>query len=140
MKIDMLGWIVKRNMDTICINNLLSEVKCKKKLTLSQHVNILKYNKFLNICPKIYSQCSNDLSWLFTSCLTDTYTLSVRDCDELRGCLVKHYKIYTERSHEAVLYMDCFYITTKRMFATLSDLVHHYTGNVNITHIIRFHS
>ncbi|KAJ8310789.1 hypothetical protein KUTeg_012654 [Tegillarca granosa] len=57
----------------------------------------------------------------------DTYTLSVRDCDELRGYLVKHYKIHTSRSHDSPISLDCFYITPKRTFRSLNDLVNHYT-------------
>lgn len=53
-----------------------------------------------------------------------TYTLSVRDYDELRGYLAKHYKIMTRRSpdHSCELY----YITKSRTFISLADLVKHY--------------
>ncbi|XP_064615394.1 tyrosine-protein kinase SRK3-like [Liolophura sinensis] len=69
----------------------------------------------------------------------DTYTLSVRDCDELRGFLVKHYKIHMKKSsnnddldsnngddNDAEL-KEYYYITTRRPFATLADLVIHYS-------------
>ncbi|KAK3095989.1 hypothetical protein FSP39_021779, partial [Pinctada imbricata] len=55
----------------------------------------------------------------------DTYTLSVRDCDELRGYLVKHYKIYTGRTNDSIV--EFYYITPKRTFRSLLDLVTHYT-------------
>ncbi|CAG5135275.1 unnamed protein product, partial [Candidula unifasciata] len=54
----------------------------------------------------------------------DTYTLSVRDCDELRGCLVKHYKIMTKRVPESG--KECYFITRQRVFQSLADLVKHY--------------
>ena len=59
---------------------------------------------------------------------SDTYTLSVRDCDELRGFLVKHYKIYKESNNDGLPCLEYFYITQKRRFRSLQDLVTHYTG------------
>ena len=59
--------------------------------------------------------------------VSDTYTLSVRDCDELRGYLVKHYKILAKRSDHPL--KDYYYITPKRTFRSLQDLVDHYSGN-----------
>ncbi|KAL3848375.1 hypothetical protein ACJMK2_019237 [Sinanodonta woodiana] len=55
----------------------------------------------------------------------DTFTLSVRDCDELRGYLVKHYKILAKRTDSPV--KEYYYITPKRMFKSLSELVNHYS-------------
>ncbi|WAR27482.1 LCK-like protein [Mya arenaria] len=52
----------------------------------------------------------------------DTLTLSVRDCDELRGYLVKHYKILTRRQNRT----EYFFITPKRMFDSMSEMVEHY--------------
>ncbi|XP_069104674.1 proto-oncogene tyrosine-protein kinase Yrk-like isoform X2 [Argopecten irradians] len=60
----------------------------------------------------------------------DTFTLSVRDCDELRGYLVKHYKIYTQRSND-LRGEDYYFITPKRMFSSLSDLVSHYSDSAD---------
>lgn len=57
----------------------------------------------------------------------DTYTLSVRDCDELRGFLVKHYKIYKESNNDGLPCLEYYYITQKRRFRSLQDLVTHYT-------------
>uniref|UniRef100_A0A0B6ZUP3 Tyrosine-protein kinase n=1 Tax=Arion vulgaris TaxID=1028688 RepID=A0A0B6ZUP3_9EUPU len=54
----------------------------------------------------------------------DTYTLSVRDCDELKGYLVKHYKIITKRVPETG--KECYFITKQRAFQSLADLVGHY--------------
>ncbi|XP_046548135.1 tyrosine-protein kinase SRK2-like isoform X2 [Haliotis rubra] len=54
----------------------------------------------------------------------DTYTLSVRDYDELRGYLVKHYKIYTTRSEDSL--KEFYFISAKRMFRSLLELVNHY--------------
>ena len=58
-----------------------------------------------------------------------TYTLSVRDYDELRGYLAKHYKIVTRRppDHSCELY----YITKSRTFSSLPDLVKHYQGKLS---------
>ena len=60
-----------------------------------------------------------------------TYTLSVRDYDELRGYLAKHYKIVTRRppDHSCELY----YITKSRTFSSLPDLVKHYQGKLSNT-------
>ncbi|XP_029633166.1 tyrosine-protein kinase SRK2 isoform X4 [Octopus sinensis] len=57
--------------------------------------------------------------------LPDTYTLSVRDCDELRGYLVKHYKILSKKNGDNE--KDHYYITAKRTFSTLEELVSHYS-------------
>ena len=59
---------------------------------------------------------------------SDTYTLSVRDCDELRGYLVKHYKIYKESNNDGLPIVEYYYITPKRRFRSLQELVIHYTG------------
>ncbi|XP_012945499.1 tyrosine-protein kinase SRK2 [Aplysia californica] len=59
----------------------------------------------------------------------DTYTLSVRDCDELRGYLVKHYQILTRRLPESG--RECYFITRSRVFQTLADLVKHYQDSVD---------
>ncbi|KAL8574212.1 hypothetical protein ACOMHN_066395 [Nucella lapillus] len=58
-----------------------------------------------------------------------TYTLSVRDYDDLRGYLAKHYKIVTRRppDHSCELY----YITKSRTFTSLADLVKHYQDSVD---------
>ncbi|GFR87151.1 tyrosine-protein kinase [Elysia marginata] len=53
----------------------------------------------------------------------DTYTLSVRDCDELRGYLVKHYKILTKKLENGG---ELYFISNQRLFTSLSDLVKHY--------------
>ncbi|RUS84391.1 hypothetical protein EGW08_007853 [Elysia chlorotica] len=53
----------------------------------------------------------------------DTYTLSVRDCDELRGYLVKHYKILTRKLDNGG---ELYFISNQRLFTSLSDLVKHY--------------
>ena len=58
--------------------------------------------------------------------VSDTLTLSVRDCDELRGYLVKHYKIHTTRHNNT----DYFFITPKRMFENMLELVNHYLGEM----------
>ena len=56
----------------------------------------------------------------------DTYTLSVRDCDELRGYIVKHYKIYTQRDPQSAF--QSYFITPRKRFRTLDELVNHYSG------------
>lgn len=66
------------------------------------------------------------MDYLFFS---DTLTLSVRDCDELRGYLVKHYKIHTQ-SYNTV--SELYFITPKRMFHSMQDLVDHYLGMYTI--------
>ncbi|XP_050417881.1 tyrosine-protein kinase SRK2 isoform X2 [Patella vulgata] len=53
----------------------------------------------------------------------DTYTLSVRDCDEIRGYLVKHYKIIARKAEGN---SHLFFITQKRVFSSLLELVDHY--------------
>ncbi|GFO40045.1 tyrosine-protein kinase [Plakobranchus ocellatus] len=53
----------------------------------------------------------------------DTYTLSVRDCDELRGYLVKHYKILTKKLDNG---SELYFISNQRLFTSLADLVKHY--------------
>uniref|UniRef100_A0A8C3QTN4 Tyrosine-protein kinase n=1 Tax=Cyanoderma ruficeps TaxID=181631 RepID=A0A8C3QTN4_9PASS len=50
-----------------------------------------------------------------------SYSLSVRDADELRGGAVKHYKIRTLDS-------GGFYISPRNNFNTLQELVQHYKG------------
>lgn len=50
-----------------------------------------------------------------------SYSLSVRDGDELRGGAVKHYKIRTLDS-------GGFYISPRNNFNTLQELVQHYKG------------
>ncbi|NWR21348.1 HCK kinase, partial [Emberiza fucata] len=50
-----------------------------------------------------------------------SYSLSVRDADELRGGAVKHYKIRTLDS-------GGFYISPRNNFSTLQELVQHYKG------------
>ncbi|XP_076098947.1 tyrosine-protein kinase Fyn-like isoform X2 [Mytilus galloprovincialis] len=57
----------------------------------------------------------------------DTYTLSVRDCDELRGYLVKHYKIHKETNNDGLPCIEYYYITPKRRFRSLQDLVTNYS-------------
>lgn len=59
----------------------------------------------------------------------DTYTLSVRDCDELRGYLVKHYQILTKRMPESG--RECYFITRQRVFNTLAELVKHYQEDMD---------
>ncbi|XP_061194878.1 tyrosine-protein kinase SRK2-like [Saccostrea echinata] len=59
----------------------------------------------------------------------DTYTLSVRDCDELRGYIVKHYKIHTQRDPHVAF--QSYFITPRKRFKTLSELVNHYTDNAD---------
>ncbi|KAL5005113.1 hypothetical protein ScPMuIL_018569 [Solemya velum] len=54
----------------------------------------------------------------------DTFTLSIRDCDELNGYLVKHYKIQINRGDTPL--KDSFFITPKRSFVSLPELVDHY--------------
>lgn len=54
----------------------------------------------------------------------DTLTLSVRDLDELQGYIVKHYKIMT-------ISTDYFFITPKRMFKCLNELVAHYSESAD---------
>lgn len=56
----------------------------------------------------------------------DTYTLSVRDCDELRGYIVKHYKIHTQREPQSAF--QAYFITPRKQFRTLDELVNHYSG------------
>lgn len=56
----------------------------------------------------------------------DTYTLSVRDCDELRGYIVKHYKIHTQREPQTAF--QAYFITPRKQFRTLDELVNHYSG------------
>lgn len=56
----------------------------------------------------------------------DTYTLSVRDCDELRGYIVKHYKIHTQRDPQIAF--QNYFITPRKRFRTLDELVNHYSG------------
>ncbi|XP_013080981.1 tyrosine-protein kinase SRK2-like isoform X1 [Biomphalaria glabrata] len=58
----------------------------------------------------------------------DTYTLSVRDCDELRGYLVKHYKIITKKMPDG---KECYFISKLRPFFSLADLVKHYQESVD---------
>jgi len=58
-----------------------------------------------------------------------TYTLSVRDCDELRGYLVKHYQIFSRRLPESG--KECYFITRSRVFHSLADLVKHYQDSVD---------
>lgn len=53
---------------------------------------------------------------------TREYALTIRDTDDQRGGTVKHYKIKRFDNNEG------FYITTRRTFATLRDLVDYYTG------------
>lgn len=57
----------------------------------------------------------------------DTLTLSVRDCDELRGYVVKHYKIHTRRYNGL---SEVFFIAPKRSFQSVEELVDHYKGKV----------
>lgn len=64
----------------------------------------------------------------FTFSFSDTYTLSVRDCDELRGYLVKHYKIHKETNNDGLPCIEYYYITPKRRFRSLQDLVTNYSG------------
>ena len=54
----------------------------------------------------------------------ESYTLSVRDCDEIRGYLVKHYQIWTRRGPESS--KECYFISKSRQFPTLAQLVTHY--------------
>lgn len=64
----------------------------------------------------------------------DTYTLSVRDCDELRGYIVKHYKIYTQRDPQSAF--QSYFITPRKRFRTLDELVNHYSGLLILTHLL----
>jgi len=57
--------------------------------------------------------------------VTDTLTLSVRDCDEVRGYLVKHYKIQTEHFSK---FPTMYYIAQSRSFPSVQELVDHYRG------------
>ncbi|XP_052218900.1 tyrosine-protein kinase SRK2-like isoform X2 [Dreissena polymorpha] len=57
----------------------------------------------------------------------DTLTLSVRDCDELRGYVVKHYKIVTYKRAGK----DAYCITPKRMFNSIPELVNHYREKID---------
>lgn len=59
----------------------------------------------------------------------DTYTLSVRDCDELRGYIVKHYKIHTQREPQSAF--QAYFITPRKQFRTLDELVNHYSDNAD---------
>ncbi|UYV81745.1 hypothetical protein LAZ67_20002184 [Cordylochernes scorpioides] len=52
------------------------------------------------------------------------YSLSIRDWDPSKGDHVKHYKLKT-------LDNGGFYVTTKKTFPTLQDLVTYYTGDSN---------
>ena len=53
----------------------------------------------------------------------------MRDCDELRGYLVKHYKIFSKKDgYPGTMF---HFITPKRMFKSLQELVDHYTGKAN---------
>ena len=53
--------------------------------------------------------------------LAGTYSLSVRDWDDIKQDHVKHYRIRN-------LDNGGFYITARRTFHTLPDLVKHYSG------------
>ena len=92
-------------------------------LFYSRHIHI--------ICWEIMTNCGqnlmyDDLHTCIHYLIPGTYTLSVRDYDELRGYLAKHYKIVTRRppDHSCELY----YITKSRTFTSLPDLVKHYQG------------
>lgn len=67
-----------------------------------------------------------EMFYIIALIISGTYTLSVRDYDDLRGYLAKHYKIVTRRTpdHSCELY----YITKSRTFTSLADLVRHYQG------------
>lgn len=70
--------------------------------------------------------CAN----LCTLCVAGAFSLSVRDTDEAKGDHVKHYKIRNLDS-------GGYYITTRKQFQSLQDLVSHYKGKHN-TGFIRF--
>ncbi len=53
---------------------------------------------------------------------TREYALTIRDSDDQRGGTVKHYKIKRLDNN------DGFFITTRRTFPALRDLVEYYTG------------
>ena len=58
---------------------------------------------------------------LFCCAVLGAFSLSVRDTDETKGEHVKHYKIRN-------LDNGGYYITTRKQFQTLPDLVNHYKG------------
>lgn len=64
--------------------------------------------------------CSRGRCQLTPPC-PGSYSLSVRDGDDLRGGAVKHYKIRTLDS-------GGFYISPRNNFSTLQELVEHYKG------------
>lgn len=92
-----------------------------------EKVRLLKVSESLSILRSVQRWCSktNQSRNIFNPfpplLLAGAYSLSIRDCDEMKGDNVKHYKIRK-------LDNGGYYITTRAQFDTLQKLVKHYTG------------